>query len=161
MQETAGSLVSISGIVTTGLNQRRADETTTRALAWLESVAEPFFLWAHYFDPHDVQLLPPEPYLEGFPEPEGSLEERLIARYDLEIRYMDQELGRLFSALRDSGRWGSTILVVVSDHGEGLGDHQWWTHGILYEEQIRVPLIIAGPGVVAGSRLRSLMSIIT
>jgi arylsulfatase A-like enzyme len=149
--------VQPDGMVVTGLNQRRAEETTDRALEWLESVDEPFLLWAHYFDPHDAQLLPPRSYLRQFPQPGGSFEERLSEVYDLEIRYMDREIGRLLTTLRESGRWESTIVVVVSDHGEGLGDHGWWTHGLLYEEQIRVPLIVAGPGVARGFRSDALV----
>jgi len=144
--------VRSSGIVETGLNQRRADETTDRALRWLEGVEGPFLLWAHYFDPHDARLLPPRSYLQQFRRPEGSVQDWLRELYDLEIGFMDREIGRLLSVLRSAGRRESTIVVVVSDHGEGLGDHGWWTHGVLYEEQIHVPLIIAGPGAVAGSR---------
>jgi arylsulfatase A-like enzyme len=55
--------------------------------------------------------------------------------------------------LRQYERLDNTIVVVTSDHGEGLGDHDWWTHGILYQEQIHAPLIIRGPSAPAGRRI--------
>ena len=55
------------------------------------------------------------------------------------------------------GLWENTIVAVVGDHGEGLGDHNWWTHGILYQEQIRVPMLIRVPGGKKGMRVPSLV----
>ena len=59
---------------------------------------------------------------------------------------MDAQFGRLLQSLKDAGRYDRTIVVVVGDHGQGLGDHDWWQHRILYQEQIRVPLILRIPG---------------
>jgi arylsulfatase A-like enzyme len=78
-----------------------------------------------------------------------------VAGYDGEIRYMDAQLGRLFTALRE---WKvDPFLVVTADHGEALGDHGYYfAHGQgLTEDQIRVPLILRGPGVPAGVRSRT------
>jgi arylsulfatase A-like enzyme len=71
---------------------------------------------------------------------------------------MDEQIGRLVEALdaRDPG--GDTVLAVVADHGEGLGDHDWWTHGILDQEQIHVPLIIKAPGTDQRSEIDELIS---
>jgi len=58
-------------------------------------------------------------------------------------------MGRLLAALNmdDQGELEETVVAITADHGEGLGDHDWWGHGILYQEQIHVPLVLAGPGV--------------
>ncbi len=142
MHGPSKQFVTAKGTVETGLNQRRADETTSRALDWLSKQADPFFLWVHYFDPHDPLLLPPGVDSSKF---SGTLSKVLREFYDLEIQYMDQQMGRIFQELSRSGKLDEMVVIVVADHGEGLGDHNWWTHGILYQEQIRVPLIIRTP----------------
>ena len=147
------------GIVNAGKNQRRSDETTDAAIEWLRhrpAGAAPFFLWVHYFDPHDPMILPPMEALERFPPRSGSQEDRLRAVYDGEIFFMDSQLGRLLDAVKASGHWGDTLIVVVGDHGEGLGDHDWWSHGVLYQEQIRVPLLIRIPGLASPRRVTRL-----
>ena len=154
---TLDKIISPDGAVNTGSNQRRAGDTTVPALQWVENVDQPYFLWLHYFDPHDPKLLPPQAFLDAYPEPQGSLAEKLRAIYDIEIRYMDYHIGRVFDALEAAGRFDDTIIVIVSDHGEGLGDHNWWTHGILYDEQIRAPLIIHAPGVRSGASVSHLV----
>jgi arylsulfatase A-like enzyme len=70
---------------------------------------------------------------------------------------MDEHIGRVFDALESTSRIEDTVVVIVSDHGQGLGDHGWWTHGILYEEQIKAPLIIRAPGMPPGRRVRHLV----
>ena len=164
-----------SGIVSTGAAQRTAAETNRRAFAWLDGLAAgasavgeaseaaessesrgPFLLWAHYFDPHDLELVPEDAsFLERFPAEAGDPKSPFIAKYDGEILYMDEHFGALVDRVRQEER--PTVILVVGDHGEGLGQHDWWGHGILYQEQIRVPLILAGPGVAAGARVESLV----
>jgi len=117
--------------------QRRADATIDRAVAWVRGARAPFFLWMHCFDPHDAALLPP-----GVAASAPDAIDLTDAQYDAEVRYVDRELGRLFAALREIGAWENTIVVVVADHGEGRGDHGWPHHRILYQEEIRVPLIV-------------------
>jgi len=134
--------------------QRRSDETTKLVLEHLSKEDGPFFLWAHYWDPHDRKKLPPEPFyqetsraLAGGLGPEdlsGSETARLV--YATEVSYLDQEIGRLFDALEERGQLANSIVVIVADHGQGLDDHGWFHHRILYQEQIRVPLLIAVPG---------------
>ena len=167
-QADGAGLVSAQGTVNTGTSQRRADATTERALRWLaerKAQEAPFLLWVHYFDPHDPLLTPPRetllPQLNGVFRPAGrSRADYLRSVYDAEIHFVDSQLGRLLDALREQKLWKRTIVVVVGDHGEGLGDHDWWGHGILYQEQIRVPLIIRVPGLPKGlevtSRVRSI-----
>lgn len=144
--------------------QRRADETTDLALAWLsQEGVDPFFLLVHFFDAHDASLAPPREFLEGrvsFPLPKGverpcalsGLDDAgKVELYDAEIAWMDAQLARLLERLERLGVRDETLVVVLADHGEGLGDHGVWTHGWLWREQLRVPLVMAGPGVPAGA----------
>ncbi len=138
-------------------NQRRSDATTDRALEWLEKTRGPFFAWIHYFDPHDAYVRPPDEIVRRFPPlGPGPLEARK-ALYDSEVYFMDLQLGRIFSALKAAGRYENTIVVVVADHGEGLGDHGWPGHQLLYQEQIHVPLLLRLPG---GPRGRTVSAVV-
>ena len=124
--------------------ERRADEVIPRAEGWLREQGErPFFLWVHLFDAHTPHA-PPEPHASRY----------LSDRYSGEIAFLDVELGKLFDVLRELKLESTTLVVVVGDHGEGLGDHGEAEHGVLlYEEVLRVPLIMAGPGVAVGGRV--------
>jgi len=73
----------------------------------------------------------------------------LINLYDADIRYVDDNIGRLLESL--GNHLENTIIIVTADHGEAFGEHNSLGHGTLYEELIRVPLIIAGPGIKAGA----------
>jgi arylsulfatase A-like enzyme/Tfp pilus assembly protein PilF len=125
-----------------GNAERTAGPTTERALAYLQSKPRgPVFVWVHYFDPHDPYE-PPEPFRSRYP----------TAPYLGEIAYMDQELGRLIEAFDARNAGGESKMLVVGDHGEGLGDHGEKLHGnLLYQGVMRVPLIIAGDGIPTGS----------
>lgn len=154
MQELPREAITPEGIVNTGMNQRHAGDTTDLALDWLTTAGEPFLLWLHYFDPHDSDLMPPQEFLGRFPPgPRGTVRETLRYIYDLEIQYMDQQLGRVLDELERTGRLEKMVVVIVADHGEGLGDHDWWTHGILYTEQVRVPLMIRAPSSDPGQKV--------
>ncbi len=152
--------VGKEGMVDTGTCQRRADATTRKALEWLsEHKEERFFVWVHYFDPHDPVLLPPEQYRPEMELSRSNTKEYIRRVYDGEIRFMDSELGRVLDWLRKEGLYEKTLIVIVADHGEGLGDHDFWTHGILYQEQILLPLIFRVPGgksKTISSRTRSI-----
>jgi arylsulfatase A-like enzyme len=160
-------LVSKNGVVNTGSAQRGARETTDAAISWLRKAApradrHPIFTWVHYFDPHDTTVIPPQEelhaLLNGPFRPRGRARaDMLRAVYECETNYMDRHIGRLFAAWRDLGLADNTVVVVVADHGEGLGDHGWWSHGILYQEQIRVPLLLHLPGVESAPRVSSLV----
>jgi len=120
-------------------NQRPAASTTTDAAEWLaEGPADrPFFLWVHYFDAHHPYD-PPRPQRDRFADD----------LYAGEIAYVDAELGRLLEALDARGATERTVIVVVADHGEGLGEHGESTHGMLLHEAVmHVPLILAVPGL--------------
>jgi arylsulfatase A-like enzyme len=146
--------------------QRRADEVTDAALDWLEGeVAEPYFLLVHYFDPH-AYYDPPPPFRDHFvpqdvPTPPGlrswwgdvtNLGET-IAHYDGEILTVDFHLDRLVQRLRETGAWNRSLIVFTADHGESLGEHGHMDHGEwLFEEQVRVPLVVRYPQKVRGGR---------
>ncbi len=154
----ADASVAADGTVNTGRSQRRADATTDAALAWLRRAAaadRPWLMWVHYFDPHDPLLLPPADFPCPVPPASGRASDVERAVYDCEIRFMDQQLGRLLDGLQKVGAVDETVVAVVADHGEGLGDHGWWSHGILYQEQIRVPLVLRSPGIPGGRRVRA------
>lgn len=138
--------------------QRRADEVTDLGLEWLRRNARPYFLWLHYWDPHDALKLPPPELLPAdLPrDPSGRVRESREL-YAAEVRYVDRELGRLLAALRARPDWERTLVLVVADHGEGLGDHGWWHHRILYQEQIRVPLVLRIPGRGPRAAVRELV----
>jgi arylsulfatase A-like enzyme/Flp pilus assembly protein TadD len=123
------------------LPERPAAVTTDRALTWLrQHPRERFFLWVHYYDPHDPYD-PPEPYKTTYA---GDL-------YSGEIAYADEQVGRLLEFLDQSDLRQRTLVAVMGDHGEGLNDHLENTHGVfIYDETLHVPLILAGPRVPPG-----------
>ena len=140
-----------------GSNQRRSDATTDKALEWLQEVQEPYFLWMHYWDPHDPLILPPDEVMDRFPPAGDTKEQKKIAVYDSEIYFVDLQLQRLFAALEASGQEDSTMVVLTADHGQGLGEHDWWLHRLLYQEQLHIPLIVKIPGGPSGVTVRALV----
>lgn len=151
--------VGRKGFVVTGDSQRRAGETFAAFRRWFEKKRpRKFFVWIHLFDAHDRRMLPPadfkDRYLSG--NPGAPLRDRKDV-YDYEISYMDEQLSQALSRLRKEC---STLRVaIVSDHGEGLGDHNYGAHGDrLWQEQIRVPLVLWGSGVPAGRRVAGTVS---
>ena len=123
-----------------GSVQRPANEVVDSALAWLEDrKREPFFAWVHLYDPH-TPYEPPEPFLSQFGA--GGM----AGLYDGEIAFMDQQLGRLVSWLQTNALDEKTVLVIMGDHGEGLGRHGEGTHGFfVYDDTVHVPLLMAAP----------------
>lgn len=120
----------------TQMAERPADATTNAAIAWLATAREPFFLWIHYFDPHQGYA-PPPPYSDSFH----------ANPYDGEIAFVDEQFGRLLARVDDLGLSNGTAVVVTGDHGEGLGDHDELTHAMLaYDSTLRVPLAMHLPG---------------
>ncbi len=121
-----------------GRGERDAGATTEKALAYLEqNPSTPLFLWVHYFDPHEPYA-PPEPFRSSYP----------ASPYAAEIAYMDQEVGRLIESFERRAEGSEARILVVGDHGEGLGDHGEALHGnLLYQGVMRVPLILAGSGI--------------
>ena len=120
--------------------QRPGDQVMDQAIRWLDGHRhEPFFAWIHLYDAHSPYE-PPEPLASEF-RGRGP-----IGLYDGEIAFADQQVGRCVSWLKAAGLDEKTILVVVGDHGEGLGSHGEGTHGyFIYDYALHVPLIIATP----------------
>ena len=119
-----------------GGQPRTAEQVTDLALAFLKAQSgRRFFLWAHYFDTH-------------FPydAPEAYAHRTSGGPYEAAAAYVDAQVGRLLKALPPD-----TLVVVVSDHGEALGEHGELTHGVyLFQPTVRVVCMLAGPGVPAG-----------
>jgi arylsulfatase A-like enzyme len=154
---------------------RRADAVVDWTLEWLDTAAEqPFFLMMHLIDPHLPYDAPPP--VEGRftaggrdPRPLGKLREFrsrtdtlseeeksfIAGLYDEEIALVDRELGRFLEALEERGLWDRLLVILTSDHGEELFDHAGFEHGhSMYQELLRVPLIVWGPAVRAGREAR-------
>jgi choline-sulfatase len=119
-----------------GRIERRGMEVEQRAESWLNTHPDGTqFVWLHFYDPHDPYE-PPPPYSETY-------KDRL---YDGEIAYADSALGQFLAYLKKQGWYEGAMIVVVGDHGEGLGEHHEDTHGIfLYDSTTHVPLIVKLP----------------
>jgi len=130
--------------------ERRGAAVMARAVPWLDQ-RSPFFLWVHLFDAH-APYDPPPPFAGRY----------RASPYDGEIAYVDRTVGSLLEALRAKGLFEKTLIVVASDHGEGLGDHGEETHGVfLYDATIHVPLIVKMPaGRFAGRVEKSRVSLV-
>ncbi|MEE9394187.1 MAG: sulfatase-like hydrolase/transferase [Planctomycetota bacterium] len=137
------------GMVENGFDAFNPDQKADNAMAGHEITAsllkhikqrptKRFFAMAHYMEAH-------VPYLRW---PQYDFGSSKSDRYDSEIAYVDNELGRVINFMKKEGLWDDTILVVLSDHGEALGDHTFVTHNSsLYECELRVPLVIRIPGL--------------
>src|SRR4051794_28774116 len=126
--------------------ERKASDTVDRAIAWLDNrpSGKPFFLWVHLYDPH-LPYQPPAEFAQKYKE----------HPYDGEIAYADQQLARLFDAVRKRSPDDKTVTAVLADHGESLGEHGEHTHGIfLYDSTLRIPFLMAGPGIPARLRVK-------
>ncbi len=158
---------------------RRDEVHTVTDLAedWLRDAPEPFFLWVVLAQPH-TSYHSPARFTNSFVDPsysgpmDGTLEtvrklgglealdaadiQRMGDLYDAEVRWVDDSVERLVSVLEARGVLDRTVVTVTSDHGEALGEHgQIAEHGLVFEESIRVPLIMSGPGVPVGRSAES------
>lgn len=154
----------------------RAEQITSKVISWLRGHPDRFFLWLHYMDVHHPYM-PPSKYRSQFcPRPVNRYQmlalynrlrqksnkisssdlKTLIGLYDASIKYVDTAIGSLLSALGE--RLNNTLIIVTADHGEALGEHGGIGHSSLYDEVIRVPLIISGPGRSAGSTVKTQVS---
>ena len=115
--------------------QRPGDETEAALAAWLEGRKAPFFAFLHLYEPHSPYE-PKEPFRSRYPDP-----------YDGEIATADAVVGTFLDRLRAKGLYDQALIVFLSDHGEGLGDHGESEHGVfLYREVLQVPLLVKLPG---------------
>ena len=164
--------------------ERFAPGTTKAALTWLEANGgAPFFLWVHYMDPH-YPYRPPHPYDTMFADappdkdqwlpfneertglggihPAAQLDDRhelqfYISQYDGEIRFFDQYLGELLQTMRAKGLLKNTLVILGADHGEGMGEHNYYFahHEFLYQSLIHVPLLLRFPDQRLGGQSMS------
>jgi arylsulfatase A-like enzyme len=151
-----------------------ARDLNASARAWIaEHAHEDFFLWLHYYDPHleyapPPELQPPGPppvgagarttfedskaFRSGLRVPDQAERAWIRSLYEAEVRGLDAEVGRLVTHLEELGLFEDTLLVFTSDHGEEFWEHDGFEHGhTLYEELLRVPLIVKLPGGRAGA----------
>lgn len=126
------------GPLTFGFVERSADRVLDAAAKWILGekggrASTPFFAWVHLFDPHAPYRAP---------------RMQVADPYDNEVAFTDAEIGRFLRGLDAAGQLDRTLIVVVADHGEALGDHGEATHGLFaYDATLRIPLIIAAPGI--------------
>ena len=143
----AGSKHRITGGMTSAKlvkGKVTAEKVTDQALRYIKRFTEenkPFYLFAHYYDPHWVYWRYPAKRA-----PWGN--KSRLDRYDAELYNVDRAVGRLLDSLRKDGLYDNTLIVLVSDHGEEFGEHGGEFHGkTMYEEVVRVPCLIRAPGV--------------
>jgi choline-sulfatase len=119
-----------------GRLERRASEVVGHTESWMsKNLKRPHFVWAHLYDPHDPYE-PPEPYAYLYAE----------NPYDGEIAYTDAALGTFLTYLKQKNLYENALVIVVGDHGEGLGEHGEETHGVfLYDSTTHIPLIVKLP----------------
>ncbi len=151
-----------------------AEKIVDSAISWLENLApgEPFFLFLHFYDVH-YSYDPPAPYDTIFDRAPRKGDVRYknyfyhkkhpldpqqlghqVAQYDESIRYVDQQLSRLFHSLEESAR--TATWIVTADHGEELGERGSWGHAhTLFQEQLHVPLLITGPSVISPNQVET------
>ena len=156
--------------------ERRGDLTVDRAERWIDDQQGPWFAWVHLFDAHGPYQPPPpfdqrfyggvdprDPANPSMDAVEGvapylieSLEgitdvDWVRAQYDGEVGFDDAQVQRLLTLLEETGQTKDTLVVIVGDHGEGLGEHgEWFNHGdFLYEHDLHVPLAMRMPGRIA------------
>ncbi len=132
----AGFHMSVPGEDHYSSTGRRGSVVVEHALAWLNTHQKsPFFIWVHLYDAHNPYD-PPEPFLSRYKK----------APYDGGIAYVDFVVGKLLSQLRARGLYENSVVAVMSDHGESLGDHGEDFHGFfLYDATIHVPLVMKLP----------------
>ena len=126
---------SVNGQTVISRVQRDGAETLQAGQRWLDGqVGRPFFFFLHLYEPH-TPYTPPEPYFSRYPN-----------HYDGEIAFADAIVGSLIDDLKRRGVYDKSLIVLLSDHGEGLNDHGEEEHGIfLYREALQVPLIVKLP----------------
>ncbi len=179
-------LISHLRMVASDAPPESAQDVADQVCSFLESAPpSPFFLWLHFNDVHDPYRPPPgfrppmEPGYRGpFRMTSGSMmtlrqggriseadRRRIRALYSGEIRYVDSQMRRVLSSLREAGLADSTVVIVTSDHGEEFWEHDNVMHGhTVYSELMEIPLVISWPGRIQcgdiDDRLSSLVDLL-
>ena len=142
---------AMQGEVLPGTAYQDAETVNAAVTGWIDrQPASPWFLFVGYMDPHDPYFAHPydgSGYARAAHQhPDPSEAAALRELYDGEIRYWDEELGKLLEGLRERGLYDALTIVVTSDHGEEFNEHGGFWHGTtLYDEQVRVPLFVKLP----------------
>ncbi|MBW1762392.1 MAG: sulfatase-like hydrolase/transferase [Deltaproteobacteria bacterium] len=142
---------AMQGEVLPGTAYQDAETVNEALTGWIDrQSAAPWFLFVGYMDPHDPYFAHPydgSGYARAAHQhPDPSEAPALTALYDGEISYWDAELGKLLDGLRERGLYEDLTIIVTSDHGEEFNDHGGFWHGTtLYDEQVRVPLLVKLP----------------
>ncbi len=157
-----------------------AHRISSRGIHWLEGAHEPWFLWLHYLDPH-LPNWPEPPFDRLFGPPPALIGSSLTARqirdgdypggargrreidqlYRGEVAYTDREIGRVWRFLQEADLLERTVVVFTGDHGEELWDHDDYGHGhAMYDEVVRVPLLMRLPGTHNGEVRRELARLV-
>lgn len=158
--------------------RQHAEEINREVFHWFSHrTRRPYFLFINYFDVHDPYIAPP-PFANRFgglphelvrrftkeifgaehPALTPAEQASLVAGYDDSLGYTDSQIEVLIEFLMKSPDWPHTVVIITSDHGESLGEHGTFGHGMnLWRELVHVPLIIVGPGVPAGIRVRNVV----
>lgn len=154
--------------------RKLAENVNGELLGWLDRVPDnrPYFAFLNYFDVH-APYIPPREYSGKFSKssnyktnrieigawnehdhlPDPAVLQEWRDRYDESLLYLDNQIGSLLDTLKARGKLENTIVIVTADHGESFGEHGMVHHGgSLYLEQIRVPLLIWGPGILPNDR---------
>lgn len=132
------------------LSEANAEDLTDESLKWLQKNRNerPFFLWVHYVEPHGPYRLQ-KSYLRQLELPQRD-SYSASDRYDTEIAFNDDEIGRLLEGIYAVSPEENTLIVFVSDHGESLGEHNYWGHGRhLYEPTLHIPMALIWSGRIA------------
>ncbi len=142
-----------------GINERRGDQTTARAIEWLgKHKDEKNFLFVHYYDPH-MAYDPPDPYKPRFRYLPAGQQRELLA-YAGEVEFVDHCIGQLIEELKELGMYENTLICITADHGDSFHEHKEISHGYFaYNATTRVPLIFRGPNVKGPLRVKNHVSI--
>ena len=179
---TKGRQIAVRFLPTAFGDIASTDHLTRLAQRWVSSYRDrDFFLWLHYYDPH-IPYDPPAAFSPpGEPDPaigkrfldkrmneiqEGAFRpsrramDWVRALYHSEVRYVDDRIGRFIATLKDLGLYDDTLIVFTSDHGEEHYEHRGIDHGhSLYEELLRVPLIVKLPGSTVKAEIEQTVSL--
>lgn len=160
-----------------------AQLTNRTVFRWLNRLSRgqrPFFLFLNYMEAHIPYPRDPKAYkffsvpdhaVKKYPSPnwdlyncEAEQQRQFKANagkwYDGSIFYLDDQLSRVFEQMEKSGLMKNSIIIILSDHGESFGEHNWWGHGVnLYNTELQVPLIIFYPKILSPQRIRGNFSL--
>lgn len=139
--------------------EREAEWTTRRARKILaQGLREPFFFWMHCADPHQ-----PHDLMKGFvfdPDPSGK-STKVMDAYDSELAYTDHWIGVLLEDFRERGLLKNTLIIIMADHGENLGEKTFVGHGRwLFQNILHIPFTMTGPGLPRGKKISDPIHII-